>query len=63
MFFKSRRKLLTWKHIMSLQNFWLYGMIVGNILITVGTALKIILAVKEVKYGNRLQVSKTIYTI
>ena len=34
---------------MSLQNFWLYGMVVGNSLVTVGTALKITLAFKGVR--------------
>ena len=41
MFFRSINKLLNWGHIMSLQNIWLYVMIVGNSLVIAGTALKL----------------------
>ena len=46
-FFKNRyNKQLTWGHIKSMQNFWFYGVILGNALVLLGTLLKTTLAFK-----------------
>ena len=57
-FFRSRYdKRLTWGHIKSMQNFWFYFVILGNLLVALGTILKITLAFKV--SGNRRNLTHT----
>ena len=53
-FKKKHKKWLTCRHVMSLQYFWNYAVLIGNCLVIIGTALKINLAFKVRRYHTTM---------